>query len=106
MDRLLQSVHLEPPVPREKRPFAQALFCIDTRSERLRRHLEGVGDYQTFGIAGFFGVPVSFMELGKGSETHLCPVLLTPKNLVMEMSVKETHDPVAVSAMEKALART
>lgn len=103
MERLLQSIHLEPPVPREKRPFAQALFCIDTRSERLRRHLEGVGDYQTFGIAGFFGVPVSFMELGKGSETHLCPVLLTPKNLVMEMSVEDTQDSVALSVMEKAL---
>ena len=103
MDRLLQDIRLEPPAPREKRPFAQALFCIDTRSERLRRHLEGVGDYQTFGIAGFFGVPVSFMELGKGSETHLCPVLLTPKNLVMEMSVDGVQDPIAVSAIEKAL---
>lgn len=87
----------------DKRPFAQALFCIDTRSERLRRHLESVGDYQTFGIAGFFGVPVSFMELGKGNEAHLCPVLLTPKNLVMEMAVNDSHDPVALSALEKAL---
>ena len=103
MQKLLQGVQLSPPEPTEKRPFAQALFCIDTRSERLRRHLESVGDYQTFGIAGFFGVPVSFMELGKGNETHLCPVLLTPKNLVMEMSVDEVRDTVALSAMEKAL---
>ena len=74
---LLEGINLEPP-PRDKRPFAQALFCIDTRAERIRRHLENVGDYQTFGIVGFFGVPISFIELGKGSETHLCPVLLTP----------------------------
>jgi hypothetical protein len=100
---LLQGIRVSPSINIEKRPFAQALFCIDTRSERLRRHLESVGDYQTFGIAGFFGVPVSFMELGKGSETHLCPVLLTPKNLVMEMSVKEVQDAVALTAMEKAL---
>ncbi len=107
MQHLLQCVQrpLDEPVAEAqgKRPFAQALFCIDTRSERLRRHLESVGDYQTFGIAGFFGVPVSFMELGKGNETHLCPVLLTPKNLVMEMSVNEVQDTVALSAMEKAV---
>lgn len=103
MRQLLERVDLPAPAAGDKRPFAQALFCIDTRSERLRRHLESVGDYQTFGIAGFFGVPVSFMELGKGSETHLCPVLLTPKNLVMEMSVNEVQDTVAVTAMEKAL---
>jgi len=102
--RLLRDVNLTPPAPREKRPFAQALFCIDTRSERIRRHLEGAGDYQTYGIAGFFGVPVSFMELGKGSETHLCPVLLTPKNVVMEMPVGARQpDMAAVTVLEKAL---
>ncbi|MDQ7083025.1 MAG: Na-translocating system protein MpsB [Aquificota bacterium] len=68
-----------------KRPFAQALFCIDVRSERFRRHLEEVGEYETYGIAGFFGVPVSFIELGKGHETHLCPVLIKPKNVVLEL---------------------
>ncbi|RRQ21181.1 DUF2309 domain-containing protein [Thiohalobacter thiocyanaticus] len=103
MQRLLAGLRLEPPPPRDKRPFAQALFCIDTRSERIRRQLESVGDYQTFGIAGFFGVPVSFMELGKGSETHLCPVLLTPKNLALEMSVEAPRDLDAVTALEKAL---
>ncbi len=87
--QLTESVTLTPPPPREKRPFVQAAFCIDTRSERIRRHLEQVGDYQTFGIAGFFGVPVSLIELGKGSEAHLCPVLLTPKNLVLEMTAAE-----------------
>ena len=87
----------------EKRPFAQAMFCIDTRSERIRRHLEGVGDYQTFGIAGFFGVPVSFMEHGKGSETHLCPVILTPKNLVPEITAATPQDDAAIPVLEKAL---
>ena len=104
MDALLADINLELEPPREKRPFAQALFCIDTRSERIRRHLESVGDYQTFGIAGFFGVPSSFMELGKGSETHLCPILLTPKNLVLEITRDETVvDEAALSALEKAI---
>ncbi len=103
MGRLLQGIDLRTPPTREKRPFVQALFCIDTRSERIRRQLEGVGDYQTFGIAGFFGVPVSFMDIGKGSETHLCPVLLTPKNLVPEISAATTQDEPAVTALEKAM---
>jgi len=103
MDKLLQKVSVAPSPSRDKRPFAQALFCIDTRSERIRRQLESAGDYQTFGIAGFFGVPVSFMELGKGSETHLCPVLLTPKNLVLEMATAPTEDVAAVTVFEKLL---
>ena len=103
MHTLLNGIRPVVPQQKAKRPFVQALFCIDTRSERIRRHLERVGDYQTFGIAGFFGVPVSFMELGKGTEAHLCPVLLTPKNLVMEMSVAEVQDTVALSVMEKVV---
>lgn len=103
MRHLLQGVTLTPPAAREKRPFAQALFCIDTRSERIRRQLESIGDYQTFGIAGFFGVPVNFLELGKGSETHLCPVILTPKNVVLEMSMQEGEEPATLSSLEKTL---
>jgi uncharacterized protein YbcC (UPF0753/DUF2309 family) len=101
MGHLLKHINLAPSEEGGKRPFAQALFCIDTRSERIRRHLEGAGNYETFGIAGFFGVPISFMQLGKGSETHLCPVLLKPKNLVLEIATAPATDIAAVSVMEK-----
>jgi len=104
MERLMDGVKLAPPVKREKRPFAQALFCIDTRSERVRRQLEGIGDYQTFGIAGFFGVPVSFMELGKGSETHLAPIIVTPRNVVLEVTTGGvSEDTAALTALEHAM---
>ncbi len=105
INELLRNISLMPSkqLVNRKRPFVQAMFCIDTRSERLRRHLENVGDYQTFGIAGFFGVPVSFMEIDKGTEVHLCPVLLTPKNLIMEMSVSGVQDTVALSIIEKVV---
>lgn len=103
MSGVLNGMSLATPPPREKRPFVQALFCIDTRSERIRRNLESVGDYQTFGIAGFFGVPVSFMEMGKGSETHLCPALLTPRHLVLEVTAARPQDEPALSSLEKAM---
>lgn len=87
----------------DKRPFAQALFCIDTRSERIRRYVENIGDYQTFGIAGFFGVPVSLMELGKGNEVHLCPVILTPKNVVLEIATDGIQEAPVVAILDDAV---
>lgn len=78
----------------------QALFCIDVRSERLRRHLEAVGDYETFGIAGFFGIPIAFVEFGKGHETALCPAVVTPKHVAVEMP--HSHAKHAESLFELA----
>lgn len=107
MQKLRGQLNLLPapqPSEGEERPFAQALFCIDTRSERFRRNLESMGNYQTFGIAGFFGVPVSFIELGKGSETHLCPVILTPKNVVLEITTDAlSEDPDTLTTLDKAI---
>ncbi len=104
MGRLLRGLDMAPPAPREKRPFAQVMFCIDVRSERIRRHLEKVGDYQTFGIAGFFGVPVSFIGMDKGSETHLCPVVASPKNVVLELAIARGADDEAfVSTLEQVV---
>ena len=60
-------------------PRAQAVFCIDTRSEGIRRHLEAQGDYETFGFAGFFGIALDFQALGVQEGVALCPVLLAPE---------------------------
>ncbi len=67
------------------RPLAQWVFCIDIRSEVLRRHLEQRGGYETFGFAGFFGLPMSYRSLDELHESALCPVLLKPKHLIREV---------------------
>jgi len=104
LNRLAGRLDLNVSPPRAKRPFAQILFCIDVRSERIRRHLEQIGDYQTFGIAGFFGIPVSFIGLHKGSETHLSPVVVTPKNLVLELAIaRNVEDQAFMSVLEQVL---
>ncbi|HMV55580.1 MAG TPA: DUF2309 domain-containing protein [Nitrospira sp.] len=67
------------------RPVAQFVFCIDVRSEVFRRHLENRGGYETYGFAGFFGVPFSYRSLDEQRELPLCPVLLKPKHLIREV---------------------
>jgi uncharacterized protein YbcC (UPF0753/DUF2309 family) len=74
-----------PVVSSPERPRAQAIFCIDARSEGLRRHLEARGAYETFGFAGFFGVPVHFHPFASGDDAQLCPVLITPTHDIAEV---------------------
>lgn len=65
-------------------PEAQWVFCIDVRSEPFRRALEATADYQTFGFAGFFGIPIQVTDPVAGTTYASCPVLLTPKHEVCE----------------------
>ncbi|MGN9809358.1 putative inorganic carbon transporter subunit DabA [Micromonospora sp. BQ11] len=58
--------------------LAQAVFCIDVRSEGLRRHLEGAGPVQTLGFAGFFGLPVRTVSPDAPGGRDRCPVLMRP----------------------------
>ena len=62
------------------RPLAQMVFCIDVRSERIRRHLEAsCKQIETYGFAGFFGLPIAYVPLGESEPIAQVPVLLSPQ---------------------------
>ncbi|NYF16943.1 hypothetical protein HDC37_001768 [Microbacterium sp. AK009] len=84
---------LRPVGPSAERPIAQAVFCIDPRSEGIRRHLEAAGRVETLGFAGFFAVPIWFRSAAGGPAVASCPVLLTPRRAVSESS--SDHEPLA-----------
>jgi len=90
--RLLAAVARQPHVvadagvmpPLATRPAVQLVFCIDVRSEPLRRHLESVGPYETFGFAGFFGVPIAYRGFDEAMTRDVCPALLRPRYRIDE----------------------
>jgi uncharacterized protein YbcC (UPF0753/DUF2309 family) len=62
-----------------ERPFLQAAFCIDVRSEVFRRALESIDpSVETIGFAGFFGLPLSHKAQGSDLAAAHLPVLLNP----------------------------
>jgi uncharacterized protein YbcC (UPF0753/DUF2309 family) len=64
---------------RTERPPVQAVFCIDVRSEPIRRALEGaVPNLQTIGFAGFFGLPIAYTPIGTVNKRPQLPGLLAP----------------------------
>ncbi|GIX05504.1 MAG: UPF0753 protein [Planctomycetaceae bacterium] len=85
--------HRLTPAPNPLRPSFQALFCLDEREESLRRHVEEVApDAVTYGLAGFFFVPMYFKGV---HETHFvpqCPVAITPHHYVEEISCGATME--------------
>lgn len=65
----------------EARPDAQLVFCIDVRSEPFRRAIEAQGAYETYGYAGFFGLPIAIEAPHEHARAQL-PVLLSPAHRV------------------------
>ena len=86
-------------------PDAQLVFCIDVRSEPFRRALEDQGRYETFGYAGFFGLPIALHRMGDDRRTRLLPVLLSPQHDVIEAAAPGREKAAAALANQQAQAR-
>ena len=78
-DRLSEQLHRQVvnETDDDQRPDAQMVFCIDTRSELIRRHVENKGNYETFGYAGFFGIPMDYRDMNSGIDIKSCPPILS-----------------------------
>ncbi|SHM64046.1 hypothetical protein SAMN04488057_102431 [Cyclobacterium lianum] len=87
-----QAVKTDPIAP-PRRPLAQAIFCIDVRSETFRRNLEQVNSgIDTIGFAGFFAFPIDFLPIAHSISEPQCPVLITPAPKVHEeIADKKLH---------------
>jgi uncharacterized protein YbcC (UPF0753/DUF2309 family) len=77
------------------RPDAQIVFCIDVRSEPFRMKIEREGNYETFGFAGFFGLPVSIHNYNTDQVTDCCPVLLKPRYEVFEEPISKENKQIS-----------
>jgi len=73
------------------RPAAQLVFCIDTRSEIVRRHVEAAGDYETDGYAGFFGIPMSYGRYDSEVAVDACPPILDAQHRITDRPTRP-HD--------------
>ncbi|MCX7759977.1 MAG: DUF2309 domain-containing protein [Hydrogenothermaceae bacterium] len=73
-------------------PKAAAVFCVDVRSEALRRNLERIDNYKTYGVAGFFGIKVALIEFDKSHELLLCPAMETPERVILELPSQNTSE--------------
>lgn len=101
-DNLIRQLDAAKASKNKERADAQLVFCIDVRSEPFRRTLETVGNYETYGFAGFFGIPVSICNTVTGESHASCPVLLKPAYFVNEkpdcshQSYKKGHERITV----------
>lgn len=77
--------HAAAGVVEPRNPSAQLVFCLDDREESVRRHLEErMPSVETLGYAGFFSLPIRFLGLDAIRPRQLCPVVLTPRHLIIE----------------------
>ncbi|WP_339105117.1 DUF2309 domain-containing protein [Haloterrigena salinisoli] len=101
-ERLLEGIDDSVTDPSEaddgERPAAQLVFCIDTRSEVIRRHIEAQGPYETHGYAGFFGIPIRHREYDSHAEADACPPIVEPQHRVVDRPDEETE---AVTARDR-----
>ncbi|NVK86539.1 MAG: DUF2309 domain-containing protein [Gammaproteobacteria bacterium] len=89
--------------PTPKTPHLQAVFCIDVRSEPMRRALEAQDPtIETLGFAGFFGLPIAYSANADQYRRAQLPGLLSASIEVSDdselaqhkarLSNEDTHD--------------
>ena len=76
---------------RSCRPQAQVICCMDDREEGFRRHVEECDpSIETLGAAAFFNIPMNWQAMDDEYSSKLCPVPVTPVNLIQEKALAES----------------
>lgn len=102
--RLFKKMASSPTAPTAspERKMLQAIFCIDVRSEVYRRNLERLSrQIETIGFAGFFGMAVEYLPLGRRHGNVQCPVLLNPTITIRE--TLQNSSPAQEESMHRRL---
>ncbi|MBI1222520.1 MAG: DUF2309 family protein [Bacteroidetes bacterium] len=80
----------------------QAVFCIDVRSELIRRNLEKMDPgIQTIGFAGFFGMPIGYKPIGQENPMNQCPVLLQPAYEITDLPRQDDQPEAKMVVMKR-----
>ncbi len=86
------------PVPdhdQHHRPAVQLYTCIDDRECSLRRYVEEegpVGEIETFGVAGFFGIPIDYRPADGRDAMILAPEGQQPSAILLETDESSTNE--------------
>ncbi len=73
-------------------PRIHLVTCLDDRFEGLRRHFESKSESaETFGAAGFFGLPIWFRGPDDRRASPLCPLGARPTHSVVERPHTDDH---------------
>jgi hypothetical protein len=83
--QLLLSLNFDANPVAAVKPDVQAVFCMDVRSEVIRRNLEQAdGGIQTKGMAGFFGLALAHQTLSDKPGMRQLPGLLEPDIIAVD----------------------
>nr|WP_298140518.1 DUF2309 domain-containing protein [uncultured Pseudomonas sp.] len=105
-EQLQQRLCRPQPFAQAAPPLAKLLFCIDVRSEPLRRALEQLcPELETGGFAGFFGLPIAYTPLGTTATRPQLPGLLAPQLQVSDSSGDAAQDHRLAQRRQARLAR-
>jgi uncharacterized protein YbcC (UPF0753/DUF2309 family) len=85
---LLNAIGTKPIVERDHqyRPILQVYTCIDDRECSFRRYIEEANpkEIETFGVAGFFGIPIRFQPVDGRDQMILAPEGQNPTAIMVE----------------------
>lgn len=86
-------------------PDAQLVFCIDTRSELIRRHVEATGLYETYGYAGFFGIAADYQHYEEDISIKSCPPIVGSPYKITENPSKILEQKAVEFKGEKSISK-